>query len=255
MGIDVEDHRTPILTEPMWAGWERVAGILVRLFEGYRGGQRAVCDIGVLDADERAGLKDWLGVGDVAARLDDEPSFRIQESCFAGLWWVRGADTQMPSDGYVEVGVYPEVMRRRADAGDRIPAMPAREDVPDDLMNAPHVWSEILAAAEAFRTTATPHVINLDLLPFTTGDMAWLEHRLGQGAVSAHSGGYGFCRVANTRVRHVWRVRHYNASGHLIMNSLEVTDCPSAICATPEDIADSEVRIVNSLAVGRGPYG
>ena len=240
---DIEGHRALTVTE-------RIAGRLLRLFESYHHGQRAVCDVGDLDAEERAGLQDWLGVGDVTLRLGGEPHYRIQESCLAGLWWVGGAETKMPFDGYIEVGPYPGVMGRCADVNGDAPAMPARADVPADLMNAPHVWSEILAAVGAFATTGAPHVINLDLLPFTAGDRAWLDQCLGEGAVSAQSGGYGFCRVVNTRIRHVWRVRHYNASGHLILNSLEVTNCPSAICATPEDIADSKARIVNSFADG-----
>ncbi len=245
IGTDTEDRRALAVTE-------RIAGRLLRLFESYHQGQSAVCDVGDLDAEERAGLRDWLGVGDVALRLDGEPHCRIQESCLAGLWWVGGAEAKMPFDGYIEVGTYPEVIRRRAHANSDTPTMPARADVPADLMNAPHVWSEILAAVGAFAATGTSHAINLDLLPLTAGDHAWLDQRLGEGAISAQSGGYGFCRVANTHIRHVWRVRHYNASGHLILNSLEVTDCPSAICATPEDIADSKARIADSSA-GGGP--
>ncbi len=240
---DIEGRRALTVTE-------RITGRLLRLFESYHHGQQAVCDVRDLDAEERAGLKDWLGVGDVALRLDGEPRYGIQESCFAGLWWVGGAEAKMVFDGYVEVGTYPQVMRRRAGVNSDIPTMPERADVPADLMNAPHVWSEILAAVAAFATTGASHVINLDLLPFTAGDHAWLDQCLGEGAISAQSGGYGFCRVVNTRIRHVWRVRHYNASGHLILHSLEVTDCPSAICATPEDIADSKARIVSSFADG-----
>jgi hydrogenase-1 operon protein HyaF len=45
-----------------------------------------------LDTAERAALRNRLGQGEVQARLQAAGETRVDETAFAGVWWVRHAD-------------------------------------------------------------------------------------------------------------------------------------------------------------------
>jgi hydrogenase-1 operon protein HyaF len=92
-----------------------------------------------------------------------------------------------------------------------------------------------------------PVVINLTLLPQTEADLACLEERLGLGPLSILSRGYGNCRITATAIRDLWWVQYFNSDDRLILNTLELTEVPSAALAAQEDIDDSAKRLAEIL--------
>ena len=78
-----------------------------------------------------------------------------------------------------------------------------------------------------------------------------LDARLGQGATTVLSRGYGNCRIDACATRNVWRVRFYNSQDMLILDTIEVIEVPEVACAAREDIADSAERLTDVLAAIR----
>ncbi|WP_298282161.1 hydrogenase expression/formation protein [Acidocella sp.] len=187
-------------------------------------------------------LNETLGSGEVSALAFGTPDLQIEETVFTGLWRVRGEGVD-----YLEIGDVPAVLKARARAG--VPPMPALENVPAEVVNAPHLLAEIHARARTFAETGAGHNFNLDLLPLTDADLGWLVKTLGEGAVVIVSSGYGACRIRSTHLGHVWWVQFSNAANALILNSIDIGLMPSVACAAADDIADSarRVRAVRSV--------
>ncbi len=116
-----------------------------------------------------------------------------------------------------------------------------------DLMNAPALADKLAT----FKPDAPVHVINLTLLPVSDGDPAYLDKRLGQGAVTILSRGYGNCRISSTAVKNAWWVRYFNSRESLILNTIEVTRIPGVACAAVQDLEDSAERLAEILEVYR----
>lgn len=245
-------YRTPILPEQ-----DSVAGLepaLSRLREiqglvyGYGvGSEPAVLDLSDLDAASRRLVDEVLGEGEVSIRCAGSPIVEIQETRLAGVWRVRclgrGGGVER---GWIEVADIPAVVRsetfRRACG-----SVPPDPDVPEGVLNAPPLLTELSDRAERWAEGREPHVVNLTLLPQSEQDLAFLEDRLGTGPVTILSRGYGNCRIGATRLKHVWWVRHYNSEDRLILNTLEVVDVPVAALAAQEDLDDSAARLSEIL--------
>ena len=78
-------------------------------------------------------------------------------------------------------------------------------------------------------------------------DLDHIEHVLRKGAVNILSRGYGDCRIESTMVSNVWRVRYFNSTNKLILDTIEVTDVPKVACAAQEDIEDAAQRLQEML--------
>jgi hydrogenase-1 operon protein HyaF len=227
---------------------ERAAcAVIGRLLDAMRGYRFGAPDYPRLDLTGLASggvrvLNETLGEGEVVARLDNFAE--VQETAFAGLWWVRrlAADSE-PSNDRLEACAIPDIVRERAKGKTRIEIPP----VSAGLMNAPALISEILDRAAQFRANGATHVINLTLLPMTPEDLEYLDAALGRGGVSLLSRGYGNCRITATALAGVWWVQYFNASDNLILNTLEITGLPEAALAAPEDFADSIERLADCL--------
>ncbi len=229
---------------PAFTALERVLDALNRWVPG----SHDSVSISGFDAANRALVDEALGEGEVAVRVTGGGSpLEIQEATFAGVWRVRGAD----GVDRIEVGAFPR--------GALLRAFPPHWDIDREtislprpgVVNAPPILAEI-----AHRTTArlpgTPaHVINFSLLPHTPEDLALIDETLGQGGLTILSRGYGNCRIEAAARRDVWRVRFYNSTDALILDTLEITDLPEVACAAPEDIADSAERLTEVLEAMR----
>jgi hydrogenase-1 operon protein HyaF len=208
-------------------------------------------DLDGLDAAELELIDGVIGAGEVSATvaLPDGIVAQIRESVMAGLWRVRftGADDRLVAD-YLEVGAIPEAVRRAA-------AM-TRRTVATGTLSAPsptalallseiaqHVAEHTARPGTAARPGLPGHTITLSLLPVSDADMAFLHQTLGDGPVQIVSRGHGSCRVLATATRHVWSVQYFNASGDLVLDSLEIGDVPPAACAAIEDFRDSAERL------------
>jgi hydrogenase-1 operon protein HyaF len=212
---------------------ERIAAAL----DSYKiGGPSVVLDLRGADSASLRFLKEVLGSGEVSALAMGVPDVQVEETIFTGLWRVRGEGVD-----YLEAASIPQVLRDRATA-QRLP-LPDPETLPEDVINAPHILTEILARSDDFVATGKTHTFNLDLVPMSDADLGWLVRTLGEGPVVIISAGYGACRIRSTNLTATWWVQFSNASNALILNALEVADVPAVACAAQDDIADSAKRV------------
>ncbi|MDD2704606.1 MAG: hydrogenase expression/formation protein [Acidocella sp.] len=200
------------------------------------GGPSVVLELRDASPDALRFLKEVLGSGEVSALAMGSPDVQVEETIFTGLWRVRGEGMD-----YLEAASIPQIVRDRAIAG-RL-ELPDPETLPDDVVNAPHIFAEILARSDNFIATGETHTFNLDLVPMSDADLGWLVRMLGEGPVVIVSAGYGSCRIRSTHLAATWWVQFSNASNALILNALEVTDIPAVACAAQDDIADSAKRV------------
>lgn len=246
---DMRTYRAPILPEPEEMG-ERAdvsvwLGQLLKAVQDWRFTHCTVSlDMNNLAEASRKLIDQVLGEGEVSAQVvGEDGTLNIQESVFAGVWRVRGRD----SDGHafadrVEVGDVPVAVRRAMDSG--LPA-PVFSPPGPGVANAPALLAEI--AEQVARPTSAAHVINLSLLPFTPEDGAWMDQCLGRGQVTLLSRGYGNCRITATGVARVWWVQFFNSQDALILNTIEVADVPEVACAADVDLEDSAERLTEVL--------
>jgi len=207
-----------------------------------------IIDLSGLSASERQLIEQVLGEGEVSARFDDgETAAKAQETRLTGVWRMRA---QGPHGGLqrnsLEVADIPALLRHRAFAT-AVPRLELDAPIPEGVLNAPPVLVELADRAARWRTGEPPHVINLTLLPQTEEDLLYLQDRLGTGAVTLLSRGYGNCRITATRLRPVWWVQYFNSEDALILNTLEVVDMPAVALAAAEDIEESAQRLAEML--------
>jgi hydrogenase-1 operon protein HyaF len=194
-------------------------------------------DLSTLNAENRALVAETMGEGEVAIRMHGIPAVAAQESVFAGVWVLHGANVDL-----IEVGNVPDLAferafhPKRAAQGTKAPKTPA-------VVNAPPLVIELIDKSRSYSKGIEPHVVNLTLLPHTEDDLAWLDIAMGQGCVDILSRGYGNCRVTATATAHVWRVQFFNSMDTLILDTFEVTDMPEVTLAADEDLTDSAERI------------
>ncbi|MFS8036100.1 hydrogenase expression/formation protein [Xanthobacter sp. AM11] len=203
-----------------------------------------------LDAANLALVDEAMGEGEVAVKVaagGDARPMEIQEATFAGVWRVRGG----AGIDRIEVGAFPRgALVRAFGSGAGIDLSGLDAPLPG-IFNAPALLVEIEHRARTRQAGDAAHVINLSLLPHTPEDLAMLDARLGQGATTVLSRGYGNCRIDATATRNVWRVRFFNSQDMLILDTIEVSEVPEVACAAVEDIADSAERLVEVLAAIR----
>jgi len=175
------------------------------------------------------------------------PSWRVQETAFAGVWRVQREDPLGGlAEDILEAGDMPGVVRE-AVARKATRPLDTRE-LPAGVMNAPALVNEIRHHAAAFGAGRAAHVVNLSLLPLAPADHAALDGLLGEGPVAILSRGFGNCRIHSTRARGVWRVRYFNSMSTLILDTIEVVDIPEAAKAAAEDYEDSMQRLRELLS-------
>ena len=219
------------------AGLELLAQMSAACGRVAEGGVNERLDLSGLNAQNRALIAETLGEGEVSVRMHGIPAVAAQESVFAGVWSLRGADVDA-----VEIGPIPQMALDRA-FDPRKPALGALAPKPAGVVNAPALLVELMDKSAGFSDQAELHVINLTLLPHTEPDLEWLDTALGQGSVEILSRGYGNCRISATGQAHVWRVQFFNSMDVLILDTFEVTRLPEVALAAPEDLADSAERI------------
>ena len=206
-------------------------------------------DLRDLDVANRSFIDQTLGEGEVS--IVAGPSIQVQESVLAGVWRVHEVDGSGVLVGdTIEIGEFPQRVLKAAqdDTGNSLRPVDATAM---DLMNAPALASELADKLASFQPDAAPHVINLTLLPVSDGDLDYLDKRLGQGAVTVLSRGYGNCRISSTGVKNAWWVRYFNSRESLILNTIEVTRLPGVACAASQDLEDSAERLAEILEVYR----
>ncbi|MFG1302413.1 hydrogenase expression/formation protein [Xanthobacter sp. V3C-3] len=231
---------------PAFAVLEEVIAAL----QGWTPGTSTAVSLAHLDDANRALVDEAMGEGEVAVKVagaGETRAVEIQEATFAGVWRVRGP----AGAGLLEVGAFPRGALVRAFGAATGPDLTALDAPAPGIFNAPALLTEIAHRAGTRTPGDPPHVINLSLLPHTPEDLAMLDARLGPGATTVLSRGYGNCRIDAAGTRGVWRVRFYNSQDMLILDTIEIVEVPEVACAAAEDIADSAERLTEVLAAIR----
>lgn len=203
-----------------------------------------------LDAANRGFIDQVLGEGEVS--IIAGAALQAQESVLAGVWRVHeiGADGGLVGDA-IEVGEFPQSVLQAAQETAGASLRPIEKAAYPGIMNAHALAAELADKLAASTPEAPAHAINLTLLPVSEDDLAYLDNRLGQGAVAILSRGYGNCRITSTAVRNAWWVRYYNSREALILNTIELTRLPGVACAAVQDLEDSAERLAETLEVYR----
>lgn len=253
----MDTYRPPVLPEP-----EEVAShlgahaalrdVLAALASTLADGIARQVPLLGLTAQDLALINQVMGEGEVsalvAAARPGAPELRVQESVFAGVWRVMRVQGDTLLDDWLEVGAVPAALREAAlddVAGRRLPPLP--QPLPEGVMNAPMLLTEIEDHWHDWKPGQQPRVVNLTLLPMGVPDISFMDHQLGTGRVLILSRGYGNCRISNTCRPHCWRVVYYNSQDAVILNTVEVIDMPEVACAAPEDLEDSHERLAEVL--------
>lgn len=253
----MQTYSMPILPEQeqtlgLKAAHDVLHQIIGRLTLAIEGTTTEAINLLHLDADNLHLLNQVLGEGEVSARVEGAASIQIQESVFAGVWRVIVSRNGSVTADRIEVGSVPAILVSAArDAArpivDSDHAIDLPDEIPDRVMNAPSIITELNQQIASWQSGMPAHVINLTLLPLSVEDVAFLEQRLVGGSVLILSRGYGNCRIISTMVPNCWRVTYYNSSDAIILNTLEVVDIPDVACAAQEDLQDSLLRLTEVL--------
>jgi hydrogenase-1 operon protein HyaF len=203
-----------------------------------------------LDAANRAFVDQTLGDGEVSIIAGN--SIQVQESVFAGVWRLHEVDAAgaLIADA-IETGPFPPGVLHVALEHAKPGLVSFDGTEPAGLMNAPALITEIVHKLAGWQPGAEAGVINFSLLPLSDDDAAYLDARLGQGAVTILSRGYGNCRITSTAAHNAWRVRYYNSREIVILDTLEITGIPAAACAAVQDLEDSAARLAEILEIYR----
>jgi hydrogenase-1 operon protein HyaF len=249
----VETWRSPDTPESGMPGTSEVLALLRDMIAALDSNpsptQPLVFPVAALGADAHRLLAQVMGEGEVSAQVvptgkneaEAATLVRIQESRYPGIWRVIvDCANGERIDDRIEIGAIPAVVLDEA-----LHSGLTQGTIPDTsgytLMNAPSIATEIVAAqAKAVaQHGAASHVVNFSLLPVTPEDVEWLENMLGTGRVGIFSTGYGKCTVIATGWRHVWRVRYFDGTNKILLDTLDITRIPEVAVASAEDLADS----------------
>ena len=218
------------------------------LSEHLAGQMPQVLDLAGLDRAGRQFVEETLGEGEVSILTRGLEEARIQETALAGVWRLQLVDAGGRVLRHViEVADVPGLVRATAFVGAKT-GVSSPSAVPEGVMNAPAVLTELEAQAASWQNGQSAHVVNLTLLPQTEEDLEFLGSQLGRGPVTVLTRGYGNCRITATALQNVWWVQHFSAEDQLILNTLEITDVPVAALAAQEDIDDSRERLADILS-------
>lgn len=204
-----------------------------------------VIDISHLDQENRGLVDQVLGEGEVSmVYRGADVIAKVQESVMAGIWRIRyfNQKDELTTDT-IEVAQVPRLCRRHVFSNASHRADTQLTTLPAGVLNAPPLLTEINDKVSEYRPGRESHVINLTLLPQTEQDLEFLIQRLGEGALTILSRGYGNCRITSTGVQNVWWVQYFNAQDKNILNTLEIGDVPAVAMAANEDIQESARRL------------
>ena len=111
------------------------------------------------------------------------------------------------------------------------------------------LMQELSRALEALLDKEQTHCIDLSNLALTTQDRQVLQEILGTGEVKVTIGVLGNTNVTETAIAGVWWKKHFDHTGKLISELLEVALVPEIVMSQPLDVRDS----LNELNSGLRP--
>lgn len=239
------------------------------LEQGIAGQSTEPLSLQSLSDDARALVLEALGEGEIRAELDahnGHPQAILYETQLTGVWrWQLLDHAAQVLEDSLEAGDCPQLMRQRPFHAARA-CIGRPQDFADNLMDGVAVLAELEAHLEQHfdaepegqrettvrNTSATspaaPYRLNLSMMPQSPAALELIDQRLGRGPARMTNSGYGSCQIEATSVRCIWRLKHFDDSGRLLLDSLEICLVPTAVLATAEDLADSHARLGELLA-------
>jgi len=107
---------------------------------------------------------------------------------------------------------------------------------------------EILEGLSCFCRTGEPVAIDLRSLPLAEADLKALDSALGRGAVEAVVNAGGDSEIWETAYTGVWWVRHFDGTGRIVAERIEITAIPEMLPSHGADIAMAARRLRGVLA-------
>jgi hydrogenase-1 operon protein HyaF len=114
--------------------------------------------------------------------------------------------------------------------------MHAQSEEANSVGNLRALLTEIATRLVKLADDGTTGSIDLNSLPFSSGEYEQLRQILGQGEVSARIEAIGPSEIIETRYPGVWWVTHYNVEGDIVADMIEVTHIPEILMSQPDDI-------------------
>jgi hydrogenase-1 operon protein HyaF len=221
-----------------------------------QGGAAEIISLSDLPGDDLRLIAQVLAEGEVSALVRPRgpgharASLHVQEAALTGVFRVLEVESDGTVRDRLEVTTLPSALIEQAMLDGCVRgAELASCAIPEGLMNAPAILSELRAHwRTGTHEAATPHVINLSLLPISEADALYLDAELGRGTVTLLSRGYGNCRISSTERPATWRVTYYNSEDTVILDTLEVSRVPEVACAARQDLEESALRLAELLA-------
>jgi hydrogenase-1 operon protein HyaF len=246
MPNDMSVFHAPIIMNDNLDDYPGAREVLEQAMEGLKTfvakGENTLIDLSQLDDRELDFINKFLGEGEVAIIYNKKPSqIRVQESVLAGVWRLAGHDGEHPFQA-LEVGLVPDVIKTETFSNAQV-KMNIPEELPEGVINAPSLLSELNDKSFAYQSDGEAHIVNLTLLPQSPEDLELMGECMGDGPTTFLSRGYGSCRVTATNLQNVWWVQFFNSEDKLILNTIEVVDVPLVTQASIEDIEDSQERL------------
>jgi hydrogenase-1 operon protein HyaF len=118
--------------------------------------------------------------------------------------------------------------------------------------NARPVLSELAALADRLASAGEPGAIDLQALPLSPADLAWLRETLGRGEVSATIEAAGPSSVEETGFPGVWWMTHRNANGQVVAELIEVATVPEIVRSARSEAGTSAARLRAIASEGGG---
>lgn len=103
--------------------------------------------------------------------------------------------------------------------------------------NAPALLREIAEMVRRLLATGDTSAIDLQALPLTPADLAWLREQLGEGEIGVILNADGASSLDETGCPGVWWVTHHNPTGAVVSEFLEVAFVPEMVKAHQDDVA------------------
>ncbi len=229
---------------------ERLAAMAAAISHYLETRQTVTLNMAGLDEANRRIVDEVMGDGEVSIAVAPPFGDRMQESVMPGLWRVQtpAAEHGVAAADTVDIGDVPNRVRAVLAETTR-PVLKGPAVLPAGVMNVRPLLTEIADWVARVDGGSPGHAINFSNLPVNADDLTVLGDVLGSGTVNALSRGYSRTRIESTGCRHVWWVRYFNSDDKLLLNTLEITEMPQALLATPDDLADSAERLARQIQV------
>jgi hydrogenase-1 operon protein HyaF len=184
-----------------------------------------------------------LGEGGTNVAINATSHITMQESIFPGIWKIVEYRDGKAISNRIEIGVIPSSLRTGSIFKSLSSITELPERLPCGVLLAPTVLFEIRGKLRIWWSDKSDYVINLSALSLSKEDISFLHGQLGAGDTVILSRDRGNCKICSTAFPNCWQVFYLNNDNVVILHTIEITEMPSAVVATANDLTNSLIRI------------